>query len=299
MKFRYASDLHLEFAYGDPSFLKPKDSDAVKAKAFSDYCDKLFPPHEDDATTVLLLSGDICDNWRAHTRFRGFWQRASERFAEIIWIPGNHEYYGHKLSEYHDTRIAVTMANEFNNVFYWNRNKTSYTCGETKVHVIAATMWTDCDGGNPLTAFAVANQLNDYNHITFADVERDLYRKLRVPDVIAEHVRSRDYIIQKTKAFKDQDPNCIVIVMTHHAPSWQSIPDHFKGDVLSHAYAATIPWREFGEHLPNIWIHGHIHDTVDYRIDAMRVISNPYGYPSHYHNEDYNPAATIQTEELI
>lgn len=26
------------------------------------------------------------------------------------------------------------------------------------------------------------------------------------------------------------------------------------------------------------WVHGHIHDSVDYMIGKTRVVSNPYGY---------------------
>lgn len=293
-RFRYASDLHLEFAYDDPKFLKPKDPQAVKDQAFADFADVLFPPAEEDSETTLLLSGDICENWRAHTRYGGFFKRVSERFAEVIWIPGNHEYYGHKFSDYHDTRVAMTMAQEYGNVFYWNRNRTSYVTDHgINVHIIAATMWSDCDRGNPISTFAVSQGLNDYKHITFADVEADIYRKLRVGDTIAAHCRDRDYIIEQTNKYKAADPDCMVIVMTHHAPSFQSIPERYVGDVLSFAYASTIDFGKFVHGQPDVWLHGHLHDTVDYWINETHVISNPFGYPGHHPNEEYNPHVSL------
>ena len=293
-KFRFGSDLHLEFAYDDPNFVKPKDSQDVKDKAFADYADRLFPPQDVDKQTTLLLSGDICENWRAHTRYGGFFKRVSERFAEVIWIPGNHEYYGHKFSDYHDTRVAMNMSTEYSNVFYWNRNRTSYStdCG-LNIHVLAATLWSDCDKGNPLSNFAVSNGLNDYKKITFADVEMDIYRKLRVNDTIAAHIRDRDYIVAQVNKFKAADPDCVVIVMTHHAPSFQSIPERYAGDVLSNAYASHLNFGLFTHGQPDIWIHGHLHDEVDYWINETNVISNPYGYIGHHLNEGYNPFASL------
>lgn len=299
-KFRFASDLHLEFAYDDPNFLKPKDPQEVKDKAFADYADQLFPPHGDDKQTTLLLSGDICENWRAHTRYGGFFKRVSERFAEVIWIPGNHEYYGHKFSDYHDTRVAMNMSTEYSNVFYWNRNRTSYLteCG-LNIHVLAATLWSDCDKGNPLSNFAVSNGLNDYKKITFADVEMDIYRKLRVNDTMAAHIRDRDYIVAQVNKFKTADPDCVVIVMTHHAPSFQSIPERYAGDVLSNAYASHLNFGLFTHGQPDVWIHGHLHDEVNYWINETNVISNPYGYIGHHLNEGYNPFATLTFGESI
>lgn len=293
-RFRFASDLHLEFAYDDPKFVKPKDSQAVKDKAFAEYADVLFPPTEEDSETTLLLSGDICENWRAHTRYGGFFKRVSERFAEVIWIPGNHEYYGHKFSDYHDTRVAINMATEYGNVFYWNRNRTSYVtvCGRN-VHIVAATMWSDCDNANPLSMYAVSQGLNDYKHITFADVEADVYRKLRVSDTIGAHHRDRAYIFDQVNRFKSADPDCAVIVMTHHAPSFESVPERYKGDVLSNAYASCIDFNRFTHGEPTVWIHGHLHDTVNYWIGSTNVISNPFGYPGHHPNVEYQPLAQL------
>ncbi|MNI53402.1 hypothetical protein D3C73_1082290 [compost metagenome] len=150
-------------------------------------------------------------------------------------------------------------------------------------------MWSDCDKGNPLSTFAVSTGLNDYKKITFADTEMDIYRKLRVSDTMAAHFRDRQYIIEQTNKFKAADPDCIVIVMTHHAPSFESIPERYKSDVLSYAYASAFNFYAFTHGQPDIWLHGHLHDTVDYWINETHVISNPFGYPGHHPNDEYNP----------
>jgi len=66
------------------------------------------------------------------------------------------------------------------------------------------------------------------------------------------------------------------VVITHMAPSARSIPDHYKDELLSAAYASHLDELAQGA---DLWIHGHIHDSVDYSIGNCRVISNPLGYP--------------------
>lgn len=66
------------------------------------------------------------------------------------------------------------------------------------------------------------------------------------------------------------------VVVTHHLPLGQSIPEQFVGNILSPAYAsnlATLVGRS------KLWIHGHIHDNVDYMGGMTRVVCNPRGYP--------------------
>jgi Icc-related predicted phosphoesterase len=30
---------------------------------------------------------------------------------------------------------------------------------------------------------------------------------------------------------------------------------------------------------PSLWIHGHTHESRDYRLGATRIVANPCGYP--------------------
>jgi hypothetical protein len=29
----------------------------------------------------------------------------------------------------------------------------------------------------------------------------------------------------------------------------------------------------------DLWVHGHVHDSFDYRVGRARVVANPRGYP--------------------
>lgn len=73
------------------------------------------------------------------------------------------------------------------------------------------------------------------------------------------------------------------VVITHHAPSIKSIPEKFRNDILSSAYASNL--EDFIiEYKPNYWIHGHIHEPIEYKIGNTTVLCNPCGYI----NESFN-----------
>jgi hypothetical protein len=38
---------------------------------------------------------------------------------------------------------------------------------------------------------------------------------------------------------------------------------------------------------PALWVHGHTHDSLDYRIGDTRIICNPFGYLHHEENPKF------------
>ncbi|WP_210336812.1 metallophosphoesterase family protein [Aquamicrobium zhengzhouense] len=42
---------------------------------------------------------------------------------------------------------------------------------------------------------------------------------------------------------------------------------------------------------PDLWVHGHVHDTFDYRVGSTRVVANPKGYRNE--NPLFDPAMVI------
>jgi Icc-related predicted phosphoesterase len=70
-----------------------------------------------------------------------------------------------------------------------------------------------------------------------------------------------------------------VVVITHMAPSFQSVNQKFKHETTTNGgYASEL--SEFILDHPNIkvWVHGHMHDPVDYKIGDTRILANPRGY---------------------
>jgi hypothetical protein len=72
------------------------------------------------------------------------------------------------------------------------------------------------------------------------------------------------------------------VICTHHAPTFQSVHEHYRHDTLMNGgYASDL--SEFILDNENVlfWTHGHMHDPSDYMVGQCRVICNPRGYYGH------------------
>ena len=125
MKFRIASDFHREFYRAGQ--LAPT-----------------LPVYGDESDTVLLLAGDIGVAVKPESYVK-FLTEMSERFMYVVYIAGNHEFYG---GSFINTR-AIIEENiiDLDNVEIVERQVLEFD----GVRVLAATMWADYDGGNPLS----------------------------------------------------------------------------------------------------------------------------------------------------
>ena len=51
----------------------------------------------------------------------------------------------------------------------------------------------------------------------------------------------------------------------------------------------------------DLWVHGHLHHSVDYQIGACRVVSNPCGYLTRSgtpENSQFAPDFIVEVTEL-
>ncbi len=44
---------------------------------------------------------------------------------------------------------------------------------------------------------------------------------------------------------------------------------------------------------PQLWVHGHTHASLDYRIGATRVVCNPFGYARDEENPHFEEAKLV------
>jgi len=64
------------------------------------------------------------------------------------------------------------------------------------------------------------------------------------------------------------------VVVTHHAPSRESIPPALDEDPCNPAFASDMS-RFIVESEARLWVHGHIHYCCDYTLGKTRVLANP------------------------
>ena len=85
------------------------------------------------------------------------------------------------------------------------------------------------------------------------------------------------------------------VVITHHAPSCNSVHPRFARSLLSACFVSDAE-RLLGGSRVQLWVHGHTHDTFDYVVNGTRVICNPRGYAKLGVNENprFDPNLTIE-----
>lgn len=227
-----------------------------------------FAPTPIDKETTLVLCGDI-DCARTKTRYADFLEYASGMFKYVVLVAGNHEFYGGNLTTTHDKIRKYITGRKLTNVFYLN-NETVVLEG---VAFIGATLWTNIK--NPLTELIVEGAMNDYKKIRHGPEETPWARPMRVSDTTHMHYVSRGFI--ESESIKHNAIGHKVVVVSHHAPSEQSIPEKYLGDPCNPAYASQLDyWLMDG--VIDFWMHGHIHAKSDYFIGTCRVTCNPRGY---------------------
>lgn len=133
------------------------------------------------------------------------------------------------------------------------------------------TLWTDFSiFGSPINyGMLCQEKMNDYKRI-----KRDpTYSKLRSIDVYQIHQKSMRWLEQSLSE-SSYEKN---VVITHHAPSLQSVPKQYQKDPVTAAYASNLESFIIA-HQPLYWIHGHIHTPIQYNIGNTQIICNPHGY---------------------
>jgi predicted phosphodiesterase len=232
------------------------------------------------AYDVLIVAGDLVP--RAERGARWLLDRVPDR--PVIYILGNHESYG--------TDIDRTL------------EKAKAAATGSNVHVLqdeiiriddvtfaGATLWTDFAlFGDTHRAMAVAaERMNDFKKIrTGRYVER-----FRPPHALARHRRSRAFL--ETELRKPRGTGRLVVV-THHAPmpsrghrlapldpgaeltDDQVLAAAYRSDLTSLMSPAPITDSQGYMRPPDLWVHGHTHESEDITIGHTRIVSNAKGY---------------------
>jgi Icc-related predicted phosphoesterase len=272
MKLLILSDLHLEFAP--------------------------FEPAADLVFDVVILAGDIDSPARWAIRW------AKERFPgkPVIYLPGNHEYYDGHL----DTTLAqARSAAEGSHVHLLDGDELVID----GVRFLGATLWTDfalaieAPEGRvsdvPRAMKQATSVLNDYALIRTVDETaepgslRDQQgRKLQATDTLRIHQIQRAWL--QAKLAEPFDGRTVVV--THHAPHRGSLSARYVDDWVSGAFVSELPDVFFD--VPVLWVHGHTHQSFDYRVRACRVVCNPRGYvrrmSGRIENQAFDPGLIVE-----
>jgi Icc-related predicted phosphoesterase len=219
-------------------------------------------------------------------RYRRFINEEFAKYDSVIFIMGNHEHYH---NEYSDTieRLKKEMPA---NVHFLEKESVEID----GVWYFGGTFWTDMNRGDPMTIDAVARGMNDFHVIKNKHIlPNGSYTSKFTPE---QAMAIFHETVQALGKFLDDHKNDKVVVISHHAPSPLSVNEEFKSKFhLNGGYHSHL--TEFILDHPQIvvWVHGHMHDPVDYMIGTTRVISNPRGYAGYeIRANEFNPGFSFE-----
>lgn len=241
-----------------------------------------FEPPATDAD-VVVLAGDIHRPAAAIE-----WARRWYDGRPVLFVAGNHEFYGSDLAT---TLHELRQHAEGSTVRVLERDEWRHE----GVRFLGCTLWSD------YRFYADAAQREQGLQQATAHV-RDFSRIRVAPDFDERFTpavsqllfdNSVDWLERKF-AEPHRGPT---VVVTHFAPTRLSVHPRFAGSALNACFVSDLEahilrWQ------PRLWLHGHTHDSFDYRIGATRVVANPRGYaPSgQVENKAFDPGLVIELD---
>lgn len=218
---------------------------------------------------VLVLAGDALgciDGPQARIdAFVDGARRLTDTWPHVVFVAGNHEYYG---SAWTNTTLAIEAAAEARSTFHALDLTNEVTINGQRF--IGGTLWFDKKSD---TQPFDEQCMNDFRvifnftaHVYEANTTTDRWLRL--------NAESDD------------------VVVTHHLPSWRSVHPKYAASRLNRFFVHDME-DLIVERQPRLWVHGHTHENCDYWIGETRVVANPRGY-KHEINPRFSPGLVIE-----
>jgi Icc-related predicted phosphoesterase len=265
MKAWIFSDLHADVRSDTHGFKLPKPR----------------PEHD-----VVIIAGDIGEDavksvkWIAHNCLH---------HKPVIFVRGNHESYRQAIDHNLEAAHAAIAETSYPHNIHLLENDFVDIDG---VRFIGATLWTDYllygEENRRLCYSLAQHSMNDHKLIRMA---KSGYSRFRTKEAYMAHMESRQHIERMLAEPFDGPRICV----THHAPSFISVPEHYKKDFLSAAYASHL------DHLAekaDLWVHGHIHSKSRYYIGDCEVVCNPRGYVGLGEGTGFDPELVVEIPRI-
>lgn len=226
-------------------------------------------PLPDNDADVVILAGDIARPARAMEWAAGF-------ARPVLYVPGNHEFYGGSIPDRLAELKRLAIGTEV-------RILADDALVIDGVRFLGTTLWSDFalfgDGERRAAAIGEALRLvYDFSRIRTGASADALF----TPDGSAALFAAHSEWLRARFSEPHAGPT---VVVTHHAPSAQSIHPRFSDSLLNPCFVSRAePLVEASR--AQLWIHGHTHDSFDYVLHGTRVVCNPRGYAKDGVNEN-------------
>ena len=254
MKISLISDLHLDIS----KHLEMPGGDVLIIAG--DACEARELVKEHHSTRILPYTGGSFPCY-------DFFEFECAKYKKVFYVMGNHEHYhGKYWKTYNELKKALPA-----NITLLENQCEVYE----GVLFVGATLWTDMNKSDPLTLASMSTYMADYRVITYHYPQYGAYHKMRPMDTVKMHFESKRYIEEKVQ----EHANKPVVVITHMGPTHMSINEKYKHEPVSNgAYVSDLSNLILDNENIKFWVHGHVHDPVDYSVGWCRVLCNPRGY---------------------
>ena len=247
MVFQYLSDLHFE---------QPANRAYLKSNPLRPIAD------------TLLIAGDLMP-LNCIDRFSDFLDFLSSNWKSVIWVPGNHEFYGSDLSEFLEPRVEQIRQN----IHLCHRSP--ITIEDTTI--LGCTLWSHIDQNN---RYLIERSLHDFDKINWNG------RGLTVDDYNSMHQKDLEFL-------RVSNIDSSTVIISHHVPTLENYPRKYKGSSLNQAFVSDNSNVVEASKAP-FWIYGHHHtNTKPFKLGQTLVMTNQLGYVAAEEHFKFNSSSTF------
>lgn len=228
---------------------------------------------------IVVLAGDLGRPTAAIE-----WARQYEQ--PTLFVAGNHEFYGSDLAS-----APAQLRTHAQGTSVRVLERSAWQHGG--VRFLGCTLWSDhrlyaSDEERELGLKQAGEFVRDFSRIRVAPGFQEKFTPALSQLLFDESVAWLE------ERFAERHDGATVVI-THYAPSRQSIHPRFAGSPLNACFisdleAQILRWQ------PQLWLHGHTHDSFDYKIGSTRVVANPRGYAPNgvVENKLFDPTLVIE-----
>jgi Icc-related predicted phosphoesterase len=234
-----------------------------------------YVPAYDSEMQALVIAGDLAPGLQGIEFLE---ELEAKSKAPIIYVPGNHCLWGRNFED--QLEFLKKNCDRIGVHFLYNE---SVTINDTVY--LGTSLWTDFNANNNQVLDMVRAQMamNDYKNMFHKDV-------LLTPQfLLDEHKKAVEFIVDGLNSAPSTHKTCVV---THHAPCLRSL-GHRRGHSNSPFYASDLS-SIINELQPDLWVHGHIHESIRYVEGETLIVCNPRGYHGVHLNPDFIPDILIE-----
>lgn len=217
-----------------------------------------LPPTPADVDCIII-AGDVADGHERSARWLR--EHAAPRGLPVIFVLGNHDLYGYDIDDdqdglYRDSGVELLHIGR----------RSIEIAG---ARIIGLTLWTD---------YAIAGDVDDAkawarrNMPDFVNIDIG-QRRLSPRHLDHFHTLHRE-LLEMDLAMAFDGPT---VVVTHHAPHPKSLRSPMFVEDSDGSFASDLS-AMIQQYEPAVWIHGHLHNAIDYYVGSTRVVCNPRGY---------------------